>query len=377
MRLASLISTAIVGSTVWIACSSGEEQPGTSSGVASSSSGGIAPITGGTDPNSFAKCGETRQGATLLPIHLAVSLDKSTSMCEVGANPQNRDCQSSNSKWQQSKSALRTFFTNPVKDVSGMTLITWSSPKNNIRCSNVFDTALFQLTPGKLLDFVLFEASMGTPEPDNYTPTSAAIDGAVRHAQSLNAKLDGGKAVSILVTDGLPTTCPGNGFPADVPNALKSAVAACEKAKAQGQPMYVIGVGKELDNLNQIANACGTPLFLVNVDNPGQISQDLVAALEKIRVRSTGCQLKIPNGKGGAQLDYSQVNVTTFSSGKETLVPYSQNCSTGKGWRYDTDPKAGKPSRIELCGAACDEIKQDAKAELKLVVGCKSQTLVN
>jgi von Willebrand factor type A domain len=333
---------------------------------------------GGAEDGSFTKCVETRQGAEKIPIHLAISLDRSTSMCEVGGQVNVFDkCGQSDSKWNQAKSALRTFFSKPVKDVSSMTLITWSAPKDNIKCENVFDTAGFSMKPGSLLDSFLFDLQTQQPERGNYTPTSAAIDGAVRHAQGLEKTLDGSRVVSILVTDGNPTTCPGNGSETDVPVAMPAAIAAAQRAKAANRAMYIVGVGTSQTNMQKLSQALGTELFLVDVANPGAVSQKIIDAMDKIRLRSVGCELKVPNPKAGEKLDFGKVNVTRTVGGKDVIIGYSENCSNPNGWQYDVAPSKGTPKRIKLCSSVCEEVKVDTQTQLKLVAGCQATQAIN
>jgi hypothetical protein len=348
------------------------------SGTGGSTSGILGGSSGEPTDGGFMACAETKQGAELLPIHLAISLDRSTSMCEVGNVINKYDqCATDNSKWNQSKSALRGFFSKPLKDVAGMTLITWSAPKNNIQCQNVFDTAIFKMKPGDLASLFTFEITTPQPEPGNYTPTSAAIDGAVRHSKNLSKTLDGEKVISILVTDGNPTTCPGNGSEADVPVAMPAAVTAAQNAKAAGVPMYVVGVGSSLSNLNQLSSALGTELFLIDLANPSAVSQKLIDAMDKIRLRSAGCELRIPNAKNGGKVDLTKVNVTRASGGKDTTIGYSEGCKNPAGWQYDVAPSKGMPKKITLCKQACDATQADVQAQLKLVFGCTATQVIN
>ena len=111
--------------------------------------------------------------------------------------------------------------------------------------------------------------------------------------------------ITVLATDGLPTSC--------TPNDIAS-VAAIAKAGAAANPVistFVIGVfGTEdvakgaPDNLNLIAQQGGTQAAFI-VDTQKDVTAQFLAALDTIRGARLACEFKIPQPMSGTDtLDY-------------------------------------------------------------------------
>ena len=159
---------------------------------------------------------------------------------------------------------------------------------------------------------------------------------------------------------------------------LDDAVEAAADCKS-GEPAiatYVLGVGPFLDNLQRIAKAGGTEhAYLIGDDD---VEQPVLAALNSIRgAASIPCELKLPESKGGAPLDYGLVNVA-YQDSSCTLstiynVPSDTSCdAVDGGWYYD-DPAA--PSSVKLCDASCDRVSAPG-GRLAFTVGCETEVLV-
>ncbi|MFO0678350.1 MAG: vWA domain-containing protein [Polyangiaceae bacterium] len=96
-----------------------------------------------------------------------------------------------------------------------------------------------------------------------------------------------------------------------------------------------------------------------------QIRQELIDALNRIRGAALSCEYALQKSESGA-VDPSRVNVIfTDASGKETVIPQSG----ADGWSYD-NPQS--PTRVVVNGAACNQLKGDAKGAVKIVLGCKT-----
>src|SRR5262249_5131169 len=146
--------------------------------------------------------------------------------------------------------------------------------------------------------------ALGNAMPGGNTPTTPALQGAIDFARSQMMANPGRDVSVVIATDGLP-----NGCNSSVANAAMAAAAG-----VSGTPSiktYVMGVGPQLQNLNQIAMAGGTGMAF-QVD-PGGTPQDVAAqftaALGKIAAPIT-CNYTIPVTPG-KMLDFNAVNVQT------------------------------------------------------------------
>jgi hypothetical protein len=202
---------------------------------------------------------------------------------------------------------------------------------------------------------------------ETYTPTSAALQGAIDHAKEWATSHPRDVVIAVLATDGEPTEC-------DVDLQHIQAVAA---AGAGGSPKvltFVIGVGDSLPNLNGIAAAGGSSSALL-VDTSGDVSAEFLAALNKIRGETVGCAYLIPPAPSGQQLDYAQVNVQFAASAGATAASLVQvqsaaTCGTlANAWRYD-DPM--NPKQIILCPETCKAVEAAPTSTVDVVLGCQT-----
>lgn len=222
------------------------------------------------------------------------------------------------------------------------------------------------------LDHEAVIASLAARMPTGETPTGAALRGACDYAKAERAAHPGRALVILLMTDGTPeapVSCGKNGCCPTLDDA-KQAAAACA-AGPSGVPTYVLGVGPELDNLNQIASAGNTRAAYLVGDS--DVTSQVLAALNKIRGDAVvPCELGIPKASSGQQLDYTQVNLVYSTSGCNFVPAYhvdsQASCDASGGWYYD-DPNA--PASVELCPTTCDAVSIPGAA-LRFSVGCQS-----
>jgi len=138
---------------------------------------------------------------------------------------------------------------------------------------------------------------------------------------------------------------------------------------SRGIATYVLGVGPELDNLNQIAAAGKTRAAYLVGDQ--DVTANVLAALNAIRGDAViPCELSIPKPSDGSVLDYSRLNVIYSTSGCNFVPAYyvesAASCDATGGWYFD-DPNA--PRAVELCPATCDDVSNPG-ASLRFSVGC-------
>jgi|SRR5580704_9938552 hypothetical protein len=210
--------------------------------------------------------------------------------------------------------------------------------------------------------------SLSQHTPSTVTPTVAAEQGAVQHAQDWSKAHSGDVVIVILATDGDPDSC----------NILPDPLTPVEQVASagfMGTPKiatFVIGVGSDTTNLNAIAAAGGTSSAYI-VDTSMAVDTQFLAALNKIRGSALGCNYKIPAPQAGSTTDFSKVNVQFSSGGKKTIFPQVASkaaCpSSGNAWYYDN---AANPTQIILCTATCGAI--NVGGEIDVLTGCDTIT---
>lgn len=227
---------------------------------------------------------------------------------------------------------------------------------------------------------------------DGATPTGPALAGALEQASGWAKAHPDHQVVVVLATDGLPTRkANGRYCAASTAASIDADINAVINEAGlgvRGMPSvstFVIGVASpddvavgSPDILDAIAQAGGTKqAFIVNTQ--GDVQTEFRNALNKIRSAGLSCDLAIPKPEAGKTLDFGLVNVQfDDGSGAVTLgnVASGADCGTGKRWYYDVDPKAGTPTRILTCPAACDAFQKTDMGSVKIVLGCETEVVV-
>lgn len=323
---------------------------------------------GNVDPGAILDggCAGTHAGLNGLPLHIVLVLDKSGSMCEFsptancGSQPlKDCDCNNANSKWQQAKTALNSFFASQASSGITIDLIPFGVVKGGNASCNVNDYSTPKSSAAIPAEASKLAAALDGIDPEQGTPTNPALKGAVSYAQSLQQSLAGKANVSIvLATDGEPTGCTNNNINdiaktvGDVKSTIKS---------------YIIGLGDNLTNLNTIAAADtnGGKAFIVSAGS--SLAKDLGDALGTIRASVATCEYDLPSAPEGKVLDFNQVNVVYTTEAGQNLVSHSANCTDPNGWRYDDE---AKPTKILLCTGMCGTVKGPTVKSVDVVLGC-------
>ena len=325
------------------------------SGFGGGNSSGASSSNGSGSSTGNSSCATSTVTAQAKPVYLAFAYDQSGSMSFDG-------------KWDAANAAMKSFFTSA--NATGLNASLTFFPKYDVYpqfCSvsdyaspDVGVTALPSPVFGAALDATAPQAGQGG------TPTVAALTGTMGYAQQLQATTAKDATVAVvMVTDGVPEVCSDKG---DVGPA--SLVAA---ANAATIPTYVVGVGDDLQNLNEIALAGGTKqAFVVSVGNPAQTQADLTSAVNTIKAAAVSCEYKVPSPTGGLVFDPKKTNVQYTPTGAAaTAIGYDQTCMTGQGWRYDD---ATNPTEIIACDATCSDIKTKG-GKVDVVFGCDTQNV--
>jgi len=175
------------------------------------------------------------------------------------------------------------------------------------------------------------------------TPTTAALRSATTY---LTAFGDGNSKAILLATDGLPTCAPGgSSWAAD---DLAGATASAKNAKKLGLPVYVIGIGPNLGNLNDLAVAGGTGGYF-----PVTSVTELDAALGSIAKVVSSCTFKADTVPPNQDVVYVYVD-------KQLIGQDPDN-----GWTFDLSDATY--STITLTGTYCQDMLAGRTSQVQIV----------
>ncbi|HEX7671141.1 MAG TPA: vWA domain-containing protein [Polyangiaceae bacterium] len=328
------------------------------------SAGGAPEITPETD-GSTGSPGDTCAAATAevkpVPLDIALLVDTSYSM-------------DFDLRWQYVKGALTTFVESPEQDDLGLALQFFPLRE---QCSvSTYAQPAFPMASVSGARASI-EQTLNERRMSGGTPLVQVLQGMGDYATQWAKGHDDHKTVIVVATDGVPdATCAATSLnpPNDLPNAAKIA-----KALVSGSPslpVFVIGVGDELDALNTIADAGGTGTAVL-IRNGADAQKEFLDALRNIRQKSLGCDYLVPDAKAGS-IDYKTVNVD-FTEGKRLAssffyVDAADGCDLKptEGWYYD-DPAA--PTKVILCPATCDRVAKVQDGRIDIAYGCKQRAV--
>jgi hypothetical protein len=343
---------------------------GTSINVGTGGSGSNTPSPSGGSASNLASCedfsfngcvGEGYEGESV-PLDIYIMFDTSGSMLNEVAGGQTR--------LQAIQQAAAEFLRDPASEGIGVGIGYFGNqPLGDTSCDEAaYATPDVEVTT----DHEAIIASLDARSPTGETPTAAALRGACGYARAEQEAHPERALVILLMTDGKPEAPISCGSGGCCPTLDDATAAASECASGpEGLPIYVLGVGPELDNLHQIAAAGKTrEAYLVDDDN---VTANVLHALNSIRGDAVvPCTLNIPEPRDGSILDYSQVNLVYSTSGCNFVPAYyvdsQASCDAEGGWYYD-NPSA--PSTVELCPATCDDVSIPGAA-LRFSFGCGS-----
>lgn len=306
------------------------------------------PVVG----SDLAACATASAAAESRPVSLVFMLDKSGSMMEDG-------------KWAAAVAASKAFFESTQSE--GVSASLGFFPDGGLgglltSCEGSFYAS--PRVPLTKLPSTRFGQILATQIPAGTTPTRPALEGAIGYAERLQQGLAKDEKVAVvLVTDGVPAGCSDNDL---------ASVSALAARAAASIPVYVIGVGDALGNLDQIAAAGDTKsAVLISTTAPGEIQQAFTKAITKVKQAARACDYLIPAPPNGEKLDRAKVNVQhTSSGGAPRTIAYDAACTGGTGWKYDD---ASAPSRVLLCKSTCDEIVA-APGKVDVLFGCETRS---
>ncbi|MCU0661842.1 MAG: MopE-related protein [Myxococcota bacterium] len=347
-------------------------------------------------------CAEASTGSSLLAPNLLFVIDHSGSMDDEPYYPKTH--------WNSAITDMYTELTDGsfnlgVASFSGEACDNQPTTKMNMRQ---------KAGPGDLLFVNNFRNAATIGNVEGATPTGSALEG-VRTGQRY--KLIGDTEPNrpnavVLVTDGVPTACPGSGSELSSGAVGKAMYEARALAKA-GVPVYLLGFPGISDEVMDAMAWAGDPASLGTAvpwtsgkacasksdtncwchgnnrpqgcwnwqsygQNPAtqlwypvSNKASIVAALREIASRTTSCVLPISTD-GDEDLNLAEV----------TMVTSSGNCSDKPSATCEIPPSASDGYTMQgddmiLHGSWCDylkdKVKEDAAAHVEISVGCECE----
>ncbi len=345
-------------------------------GSGGSSASGNGTGAGGDDTtfDPDAACATSSADGEPVPVDLLFMVDITGSMdCPVPDDTTKPACEvkpsgkiSATTRWTTESAALKKFIADPANAGLGMGIDFFPAGNNNTICdaaTYVKPAVEIGALPGAA---TALNSSIDMQSPDGQTPTEASLGGALQHAAAWAKANPTHRVAVVYATDGYPMGCNGDSIDA------AAAEAATAFAATPSIPTYVLGVGPNLSDLNEIASKGGTKQAFL-IDTAGDAATELSTALASIRTTAVvGCTYVIPPPPKGQTLDPTKVNVTyTSGAGKVTNVlqdPAGTSCDQGSGWEYSADG-----TQINLCGSLCTTVKADTGGSLQVLFGCATE----
>jgi len=300
-------------------------------------------------PSVDSNCGIISSNTVRKPADILLVLDRSASMdwsitedcyCSAGAGNVGMVCEDTTdckTRWEAMEPAVNTTLANSKNVNWGLKFFPTGSSGN----CNVSSSVEVQVGPDTAADV---QQQIDTTDLALSTPTAAAITVATDYLKSLPETND---KFILVATDGEPNC--GGSPPSIRTDDVDGAAAAAAAAKDAGFPVYVVGIGPNLGNLTNLAEAGGTTDYY-QVNSP----EDLVEALSAISKIVGSC---------------------TFTASEEPPDPENVAVYVNKqkveqsdtdGWKY-----GASTMEIELTGSYCEGITSgEVDTSVQILFGC-------
>ncbi len=362
--------------------------------------GGDSGLSGDVTSEGFdpdAACAATTLSATLAKANILFLIDRTGSMnCNPPPTQTSAECANNPvkkvgtepSKWEITRDALIAAIqglegTNPLPSI-GIMYFNSDGFCGFPQQPNV-NVAALSGNPNNDPQLNALVLSLNGVTPKGETPIVGSTMSAYQYLNSNAASFDGNRFV-VLLTDGAETC-----DPASKPYLIEKAGQASSLVNIR---TFVLGAPGSEDGrafLSQLAYAGGTPSSSTcdhsgapaNVGDchmdmtlPGlDFATALQANLQAISGQALSCEFDVPTpGPGEPPVDPTKVNVKyTHGGTTEYILQDAQDpCddASNAGWQYfDNNTK------IVLCGAACDKVKNDPQASISIELGCATQSV--
>jgi hypothetical protein len=307
---------------------------GSPPGQQGGSSGGGS---GGPLPTGDANCGSVTSSANHIPADVLLVLDRSGSMDYSTTSDQNcNNDPNCTPRWPAVTSAVDATLTSTSGSINwGLKL--YSSTGNGCTVNSGVEVQISTSSVSAI------QNQINRTSPGGNTPTAQAIEAATTYYKGVN---DGNNHVILLATDGEPNCKPGeSNSTTNVPGTVDAITAAA----AAGYPVYVIGIGPSVGNLDNFAVAGGTGHYY-----PASSPEELASAFASISQLVTTCTFALSLA-AGADLD----NVAVYLD-KHLVQKDGTN-----GWSFGANNQT-----VVLNGTTCESVKSGAATLVEILVGC-------
>jgi hypothetical protein len=377
------------GTSAAPAASTGQGKPSSAVGGASATPAGSLNATA----LLRGSCASSTVQSALLPANILFVIDRTGTMsCNPPPTTASADCEktpvradaSKPSKWEITEGALLT----AMKSLPPTASVGISYFSNDDACG-VNSQPSLPLAINTPAQQSAMQASLHGVTPGGGTPLVGATILAYKHLHqlALAGSLTGNEFV-VLLTDGEESEqCSYAPLCKDAQSCYDLLVnQEVPKAAAAGVGIrtFVIGApGSEPARsvLSQIAKNGGTGApgcdpqkgnchFDMTMGN--DFGAALAMALTQIVGQTIQCELDVPPPQAGMAFDPARVNVVYTPSGQPAqVIPQDTRVAcdqSGGGWQYNDDK-----TKIRLCGADCDRVRNDQGGRVDVVIGCPVQ----
>ena len=298
-------------------------------------------------------CGITTAPLDKQPADLLLVLDKTGSLTR--AMDSANECPAGSTTCQQRWTTLVSGLNAVLSDPNTATDVNWGLETFNSDGKCGVDPPEVDIAPGSAAKVQAYIAGLKT---GGNTPTRLAINTAVTYLKGLT---DPNPKYILLATDGEPnclngTSGGGGGQTTDIAGTQD----AIGQAFAAGFKVYVLGVGTETVNLNQLADAGGTSGYY-SATSP----EALTAALANIVGSVVSCTF----GLGTPPPVPSNVAVQ-FNNDPSIRAPH--DTSHTNGWDYTTTANTS----IQLYGSWCDDVTNGKYTSAQILKGCPGGAII-
>ena len=290
----------------------------------------------GSAPNPDANCGSITSNTSHLPADVLLVLDRSGSMNYSTDSDSNCNGGGCTARWPALTSAVGATLTATSGSINwGLKL--FSSTGNGCTVNNGVEVAISTTSVSAI------QSLISSTQPGGNTPTAQTIQAATTYYKTVN---DGNNHVILLATDGEPNCAPGgSSSTTNVPGTVDAITAAAQA----GFPVYVIGIGPSVGNLDNFAQAGGTGHYY-----PATSPQALTDAFSTISKAVTTCTFTSPTAPP------DPANVAVYLD--KNLVQKDP----ANGWSFGANNQT-----IVLNGSTCAKVTSGAATNVQILFGCK------
>lgn len=245
-----------------------------------------------------------------------------------------RSCSMIGQRWTDLQAVVSTLVANYDAEVNfGAQFFPEAEATGNEQCNVNLDVPVAPMNGATITNLIT------SLQPDWDTPIYPAVALSIQHLEGLASQ---GDKVQILVADGDVNGC---GEVSDVETAL---TAAYNAGADPSIPTYAVSVGGDVAQLTAFAVAGGTMDYIPTTD-----LSSLNAAIDSIVEGVISCKIALDPPP-----DYPEEVEVSIAGVVYPQLPSATSC--GDGWYYTTPAK----DELELCGAACDQLKVTFQADI-------------